>query len=297
MPADNVLKGNFVALDVETANSKRDSICQIGIAVFTDGVMVDEWSSLIDPEDSFHFFNTKIHGLTSDNVAKQPSFPAIANALGGYLNSKICVSHSYFERESLRQASAKYGLKEYDAEWLDSSLVARRVWDEFSQKGYSLKNICEKIGYQFKHHDALEDAKAAGHIILAASRESGLNLSGLINLVQQPRVMRKRSYRTSAPDPAPNPEGILSGEIVAFTRLSIPRREAVNIAANAGCRIVKGCGKRTTILVTDDKQNWTYKLAMAEELIKEGISIRIIKETDFRDICAGTKSLGDIEHG
>ena len=37
---------NFVSVDVETANSDRASICQIGIAVFKDGKLVDEWVSL-----------------------------------------------------------------------------------------------------------------------------------------------------------------------------------------------------------------------------------------------------------
>ena len=44
---------NFVAVDVETANSDRASICQIGIAVFKDGKLADEWVSLINPEDHF----------------------------------------------------------------------------------------------------------------------------------------------------------------------------------------------------------------------------------------------------
>lgn len=52
----------FIAIDVETANADMASICQIGIAKYKDGELVDEWSSLIDPEDYFDFINIDIHG-------------------------------------------------------------------------------------------------------------------------------------------------------------------------------------------------------------------------------------------
>jgi DNA polymerase III subunit epsilon len=41
----------FVAIDFETANASLASICQIGVAVFIDGQIVDEWETLINPED------------------------------------------------------------------------------------------------------------------------------------------------------------------------------------------------------------------------------------------------------
>jgi len=42
------------------------------------------------------------------------------------------------------------------------------------------------IGYDFRHHDALEDAKAAAHILLAAVKESGLDIEGWLRRVRQP---------------------------------------------------------------------------------------------------------------
>ena len=52
---------DFVAIDVETANADMASICQIGLAKFKDGKLVEEWSSLVDPEDYFDFINVDIH--------------------------------------------------------------------------------------------------------------------------------------------------------------------------------------------------------------------------------------------
>ena len=44
---------DYFVVDVETANQARNSICQIGIALFADGKMVDGWESLVNPLDEF----------------------------------------------------------------------------------------------------------------------------------------------------------------------------------------------------------------------------------------------------
>ena len=45
--------GRFVAIDVETANADFASICQVGIVRFEASAIVDEWQSLVNPEDYF----------------------------------------------------------------------------------------------------------------------------------------------------------------------------------------------------------------------------------------------------
>lgn len=80
----------FVALDVETANADMASICQIGVANFADGQLVEEWSSLVDPEDDFDPINVEIHGIDEDTVAGAPTFPKLVNNLDGYLSGSVC---------------------------------------------------------------------------------------------------------------------------------------------------------------------------------------------------------------
>ena len=169
------MKMDFVALDVETANADVGSICQIGLAVFKDGALNQEWMSLINPEEEFSYFNIKVHGLTAANVAQAPTLPEVAETLRTWLNRQVVVCHTMFDRRALTRAFAKYGLAGLDCRWLDSRHVARRTWT--SPDGYGLKVICGIIGHKFKHHDALEDAKAAGSLILAAGRETGLTLA------------------------------------------------------------------------------------------------------------------------
>lgn len=184
---------DFVALDVETANADMASICQIGVARFADGRIVEEWESLLDPEDYFDFVNVSIHGIDEEDVIGYPTFPAVVGELDRFLKDQVCVCHTHFDRVSIARARAKYSLPEFEITWLDSARVARRTWEDCAWSGYGLANVCEKIGYEFEHHDALEDAKACGHILLAAIDVSGLDLDTWRKRVRQPIDRAKSS--------------------------------------------------------------------------------------------------------
>jgi len=55
--------------------------------------------------------------------------------------------------------------------WLDTARVARRTWDAVARKGYGLANLASMLGIEFKHHDALEDAKATGLVAATQAPE------------------------------------------------------------------------------------------------------------------------------
>jgi DNA polymerase-3 subunit epsilon len=116
---------DFMALDVETANTNIGSICQIGLAGFKDGVLIWEWVSLINPEAQFSAFNINIHGLTAADVAEAPTLPEVAETLRTWLHRQIVVCHTMFDQKALAQSFAKYGLPELNCRWLDSCHVAR----------------------------------------------------------------------------------------------------------------------------------------------------------------------------
>ncbi|MGO8755510.1 MAG: exonuclease domain-containing protein [Gallionellaceae bacterium] len=279
----------FVAIDIETANPDMGSICQIGIAEFADGNLIGEWSTLIDPEDYFDEVNIFIHGIEPRMVKGQPKLPDIAGALRGYLENGISVCHTHFDRIALARAFTKFNLGPISTTWLDSARVVRRTWKDLAWQGYGLKNVCSKIGYEFRHHDALEDAKAAGHVLLAAIQESKLDLEAWIYRVNQP-IDPQRSSHGAAIHRDGNPEGDLFGEIIVFTgALELPRNEAADLAASVGCHVAPGVTKNTTILVVGDQDisklaghEKSTKHRKAELLIAEGYPIRIIRETDFK---------------
>lgn len=282
---------DFIALDVETANPDMGSICQIGVAGFADGRLVHQWSTLVDPEDYFDEINVSIHGIHEGMVKGAPTIPAIAEPLRQQLEGRVCVCHTHFDRIAVSRAFERYGIPEIATTWLDSARVVRRVWKEFAWAGYGLASVCEKIGYEFKHHDALEDAKAAGHILLAAMRDSALDLDGWRRRVNQP-IDPARASTGVAINREGNPEGDLFGEVLVFTgALQIHRNEAADLAAAVGCRVLPNVTKATTMLVVGDQDvtklnghEKSSKHRKAEQLAAQGHRIRIMRESDFMSL-------------
>ena len=288
---------NFVAIDVETANPDMRSICQIGVAKFVDGHLAEEWSTLIDPEDYFDEVNVSIHGIESRMVKGQPKLPQIADRLRTTLENTVTVCHTHFDRIALARACIKYQLNPISTSWLDSARVVRRTWKDLAWRGYGLANVCQKIGYDFKHHDALEDAKAAGYVLLAALRESQQDLEAWRRRVNQP-IDPEQSSSGAAIQRDGNPEGDLYGEVIVFTgALELPRTEAANFAASVGCQVAPGVTKKTTILVVGDQDvarlaghEKSSKHRKAEQLVADGHRLRIIRETDFKALVRSAKN-------
>ena len=276
---------DFIAIDVETANADMASICQIGAVTFKDGQVVDEWVTYVDPEDEFEGMNVSIHGITERDVAGAPTMQDAHQMLQRRFGGQLLVSHTAFDRVAINQATVKYGLEELDATWLDSARMARRTWLECSQKGYGLKSLCKMLGHEFNHHDALEDAKAAGFIACKAIEDSGIPLD------DWPQRSRRPITATSTHEEG-NPDGALFGEVAVFTgTLAIPRREASSMAAELGITVASNVSKKVTMLIVGDQDisklaghDKSTKHRKTEDLIAKGQAIRILKESDFREL-------------
>jgi DNA polymerase III subunit epsilon len=130
---------DFVAVDVETANADLASICQIGIAAFADGALVDCWQSLVNPEDYFDEVNIGIHGIDKDAVTDAPTFPEIRPIVDRYFSRNLVVSHTAFDRIAVSRAFDKYQLCPPHCEWLDTARVVRRRGRSLRAAGTALQ--------------------------------------------------------------------------------------------------------------------------------------------------------------
>jgi DNA polymerase-3 subunit epsilon len=281
----------FTSIDVETANPNMSSICQIGVAIFENDQLQCEWKSLVDPKDYFDPFNSSIHSIEKHHVIGAPLFSAISSKLFEMLGEHPVIAHTHFDRTAIAQTCRKYEISTPNLRWLDSARIARRAWPQFARKGYGLENVCAHIGYSFQHHDALEDAKAAGQVVIAAIRESGISMEDWFK-----RVMLPISPDNSAPIAREgDPDGELFGEVLVFTgTLEIPRREAAIMAAKVGCTVAEGVTKKTTLLVVGDQDvsklaghDKSSKHRKAEDLMTKGFQIRVLRESDFKQIVEG----------
>lgn len=280
---------NFVALDVETANSQLASICQIGIATYIDGQLAGEFLSLIDPQTEFDPINIELHGIDEDMVDGAPTFEEIFPEIASRIAGKIVVTHTPVDRTRLDRSVEMFGTHPLpDCTWLDSAKITRRTWLDRSHSGYGLAAVCEMLGHNFAHHDALEDAKAAAAVVFAAIDQTGIPLTDWIELCKKPiKPSNRHSQEVANPDA--NPDGPFFGETVVFTgSLKMSRHVAKKRAADLGCQPASTVTRKTTMLVVGTQDltllaghNKSSKHRRAEELIKKGHGIRILSEDDF----------------
>ena len=167
----------FNAIDVETANRTRASICQIGLVIVLDGTISDAISILVNPEEDFEPINTSIHGIGSRTVRGALTMPLIHPKFSELTDGTVMVSHSSFDRQALERATQKYDLQMPRVRWLDSGRIARAAWPErYGRDGWKLKQIADDLGISFQHHEAVDDARVSAEIVLYACRHTGLGL-------------------------------------------------------------------------------------------------------------------------
>ena len=287
---------NFVAVDVETANSDRSSICQIGLAVVRSGEIAQVLTQLVDPGDFFDPRNIAVHGIDETTVRGSPGFKDVHGKIAGHFKG-VVVSHTVFDRTAISLACGSCGTRLRYEHWLDSAQVARRAWPEkYAQRGYKLGNVASDLGISFRHHDAGEDARVAAEIVLRACAHTGLDIDGWLRRIKRPAYRKSETGRRKSPESSQpfarqsDGRGTGFGEIVVFTgALSITRREAAGLATLAGCGVEENVTARTTILVVGNQdvrrpgeKEKSSKHRRAETLIGKGHPIRILGESDFR---------------
>lgn len=168
---------NFVTVDVETANNNVGSICQIGLAKYVDFELVDSYSTLLMPEGDFGYYNTKVHGLTMADVFDSPCMDEVHDEVVEFISDNIMVSYSNFDKRSLRSCWQAYSLESPNLRWVDALAMLRRHYPRYSKSGASLGNVCKEWGFNFSHHDALEDAKACGFVMSKMMREHRIDIN------------------------------------------------------------------------------------------------------------------------
>ncbi|MFW2543122.1 exonuclease domain-containing protein [Primorskyibacter sp. 2E107] len=158
----------FFALDVETANNQRGSICQLGIAGVRPDGLIETWVSFVDPQTD-DWSCTRIHGITGDHVLGAPLMCDVLDVVEEALNGHVIYQHSGFDKAAIAASCREYQREAPEWEWRDSVQVARKAWPELKRNGgHGLASLKTHLGLNFRHHDAGEDARAAAEVVLRA---------------------------------------------------------------------------------------------------------------------------------
>jgi len=300
---------NFVAIDFETANNNRASICSAGIAIVKEGILVDSKYWLVRPGELwFHPFNVSIHGITEEDVTNKPHFDAIWREMLPYLDGNVVLAHNAsFDMGCIREV-----LNEYDIEYPNFDYSCTRNLSKKAFPGlisYSLSAVADYLSVNFSHHHAEQDAVACAVIALRicdlCKSKSIYELAEYLDTTigkMQPgcyNPSRLHSWRRDG--------GFRIRDIVATctdfnihhlffkkhlvftgTLHSMPRKEAMQAVVNVGGYCGSTVGADTSFLVVGEldyrqlkdglKSN---KLKKADQIISDGGELELLTEDEF----------------
>ncbi|MGP4075222.1 exonuclease domain-containing protein [Halobacillus sp. K22] len=300
---------NFVALDFETANSSRGSVCSIGLVEYENNEVKHEYYRLVKPRKNyFSPKNISIHGITKNDIADAYEFDILwKNEIQPMVEGKFLVAHNaQFDMGVLRAVLDEYRLPYPLLAYNCTLNISKKTWE---LPRYNLKSVSNHIGFRFNHHHALEDAQAAAHILIKACEElKAENTKDLVEKTQTTNgMMYDQQYepaRLNKKQKAKKPESInyvaasreidhshpFYGASFAFTgRLTAMNREkAVQTVANLGGYTYSTVESTTNYLIVGSKTYDQYlngkknsKLERTETLLSQGHSIEILPENDF----------------
>jgi DNA polymerase-3 subunit epsilon len=163
----------WVALDFETATSRRASACSLGLVVIEDEEIADLRGWLIKPPgNEYDAMNIRIHGIAPDTTRRSPEFDEVWAEVLPYLKGATLLAHSaQFDMGVLRASLQHYGLRVPPADYHCTVLMARRVWPDLHR--HTLDRVCDHCGIELRHHDATSDAMACASVALRCRRETG----------------------------------------------------------------------------------------------------------------------------
>lgn len=156
---------DFVAIDFETANSERSSVCSVGVVIVRNNEIVDSFYSLINPEPNYYnYWCTKVHGLTNRDTDDAPIFPEVWKQIVPLIEGLPLVAHnSPFDESCLKAVFRVYQMDYPDYKFYDTLSTARRTMKGL--ENHQLHTVAAVCGYQLdNHHHALADAEACAWI-------------------------------------------------------------------------------------------------------------------------------------
>jgi DNA polymerase III subunit epsilon len=149
----------FTAIDFETAQGYRWSICQVGLVCVNNGKITDEINLLVQPPGNYYWKSfIDCHGITPKDTANAPTFDKVWPQIEPFIKDQAVVAHNgfSFDFHVLGKTLEYYGMQAPCYE----KYCTYRIFND------NLAALADIYKIPLNHHDALSDAKACAKIFM-----------------------------------------------------------------------------------------------------------------------------------
>jgi DNA polymerase-3 subunit epsilon len=156
---------DFIAVDFETANSNRSSICSMGVAIVEKGKLVGTEHFYVKPTPNYYDgFNTFLHGISDKDTKNEKTFKQQWKVFKQYFDKQTVIAHNAsFDFSVLRYTLDEVKLAYPD---LDYHCTFRLSQVALPLPSHRLNDVSNHFKIKLKHHNAESDAKASALIAL-----------------------------------------------------------------------------------------------------------------------------------
>ncbi len=177
----------FIIFDVETPNHFNNRMSSVGICILENNEITDEKYYLINPECEFDLFNIELTGITPEMIQGKCNFREVWDEIEGLFSSGILVAHNaQFDMSVLAKC-----LKAYDITWKCQTeyactcTIGKKLLPDFPN--HKLDTMCNILGFELDHHNALSDARACA-LIMKKYLQAGANVDDFIRTYDIERI-------------------------------------------------------------------------------------------------------------
>lgn len=163
---ERTLMKKVTYFDVEYSNSKNKSICQIGLVCedYISGEPIyPERNIYINPEDGFDDICVRIHGISSDKVKNEPTFPDIWKEIECYFTNAVVIGHNVAgaDLDALVKNLRRYNIDIPEFYYICTLDLSRKFVPKYAVQNYSMSALCLYFDIDIdSEHDAFDDACA-----------------------------------------------------------------------------------------------------------------------------------------
>lgn len=156
----------YAVVDIETTggSARLERITEIAVYIHDGKRLIDEYSTLINPERSIPYFITALTGISNEMVEDAPRFFEVAKKIVEITEGNIFVAHNArFDYSFIRQEFSMLGYN-FKRPMLDMVSLSRKLLP--GHKSYSLGNLCKDLGIEITgRHRASGDALATVRLL------------------------------------------------------------------------------------------------------------------------------------
>jgi DNA polymerase-3 subunit epsilon len=168
------LRGRVACVDLETTGGRAadDRIIEVGIVLLDDGAVVEEWSSLVNPQRRIPSSIQQFTGIDESMVAAAPTFAQIAADVRARLAGRLFVAHNArFDYGFLRGEYRRLG-ERFSAPVLCTVRLSRALYA--AERRHNLDAVMERHGLECSaRHRALGDARVLPGVLRAFESSVG----------------------------------------------------------------------------------------------------------------------------